>query len=204
MNNKISSKDLSFAEVIESNLSSWTSQCWNWQNIPSFGSLVTTSHEDSKIFGIVHTITTGSADTNRIPTTYQKTKEELLTQQPQIFEFLQTTFSSITIGYQENNKTYYHLAQKPPQIHNFVQNAQDETYKLFFENEQFLSLLFNISNQIFNLDELLLAFIKHIKEKKLLDANNIQQFIESFAMHSKNDYQALKVFLHRTEQLIKN
>lgn len=202
MNSKPSFKDNSFAEIIESNLSTWSAQCWNWQESPTFGSLVITSHGPLKIFGIVQSITTGSIDQIRQPIAYQKTEEELLAQQPQIFEFLQTTFTNITIGYQESDRVFYHLAQKPPKIHAFVQNASDEQYKLFFENEQFLHLLFNMSNQIFNLDELLLALLKQLSVKNLLNKKNLNNFIENFALQHKNDYQTLKIFLQRTERLL--
>lgn len=202
MNNKPSSKTNSFAEVVESNLSNWSAQCWDWKKSPTFGSLVTTSHESLKIFGIVYSIQTGSMDPVRQPIAYQKTEEELLTEQPQIFEFLQTVFTSITIGYEEKNKIFYHLAQKPPKIHAFVQNASDDEYKLFFENEQFLHLLFNMSSQIFNLDELLLALLKQLATKNLLHQQNLNSFIENFAMLRKNDYQTVKIFLQRTERLL--
>lgn len=202
MNKHQSSHKNSFAEIIESNLSLWTAQCWEWDNSPSFGSLVITSHNSLQIFGIVHNIKTGSMDPIRQPVPYQKTEEELKQEQPQIFEFLQTTFTCITIGYQENNKIFYHLPDKPPKIHAFVSNATPEQYQQFFAQEQFLHLLFNLSNQIFNLDELLLAILKQLLQKKILSAESLDNFIETFAMLCKNDYQKLKVFLQRTDLLI--
>ena len=191
-----------FAEVMESNLFEWKAQSWNWNNSPSFGSLVVTTHNSLKIFGIVHTIQTGSMDSARYPTPYQKTEEELQAEQPQIFEFLQTTFTCITIGYQENNKIFYHLPEKPPKIHAFVENASDQLYKQFFAQEQFLHLLFNLSNQIFNLDELLLALLKQLQQKNILSEQNLNDFIETFAILSKNDYQKLKIFLQRANKLL--
>lgn len=195
-------KNKSFAEIIESNLSEFKAQCWNWNQSPSFGSLITTSHNSLQIFGIVHTIQTGSMDPHRYPTPYQKTEEELQKEQPQIFEFLQTTFTCITIGYQENGKIFYHLPEKPPKIHAFVNNASSEEYQQFFAQEQFLHLLFNLSNQIFNLDELLLALLKQLQQKKVLDSQNLNNFIETFSILCKNDYQKLKIFLQRTNQLL--
>ena len=202
MNKHLSSHKASFAEIIESNLSSWTAQCWQWDNSPSFGSLVITTHNSLQIFGIVHSIKTGSMDPIRQPIPYQKTEEELKREQPQIFEFLQTTFTCITIGYLENNTFFYHLPDKPPKIHAFVTNATQEQYQQFFAQEQFLHLLFNLSNQIFNLDELLLAILKQLLQRKIMPPDNLNSFIETFAMLCKNDYQKLKVFLQRTDLLI--
>ena len=197
-----SSHKTSFAEIIESNLYSWTAQCWQWDNSPSFGSLLVTSHNSLQILGIVHSIKTGSMDPIRQPVPYQKTEEELKQEQPQIFEFLQTTFTCITIGYLENNTFFYHLPDKPPKIHAFVSNATQDQYQSFFAQEQFLHLLFNLSNQIFNLDELLLAILKQLLQKKIITPDNLNNFIETFAMLCKNDYQKLKVFLQRTDLLL--
>ncbi len=195
-------KDQFFAEIIQSSLSEWTAQCWNWNTYPTFGSLVTTSHESLKIIGIVHTINTGSMDPIRQPIAYQKTEEELYKEQPQIFEFLQTTFTCITIGYIENNQVFYHLPDKPPKIHAFVGNATEDEYQQFFAQEQFLHLLFNLSKHIFNIDELLLTLLKSLKQKNILNQNNMNNFIEAFATLNKHDYQRLKIFLQRTQLLL--
>lgn len=202
MSKHLSSRDHSFAEIIESNLSEWTAQCWQWDNAPTFGSLVTTSHGSLQVFGIVHAIKTGSMDPIRQPFPYQKTEEELQREQPQIFEFLQTTFTCLTVGYYENNKFFYHLPEKPPKIHAFVSNATQKEYEQFFAQEQFLHLLFNLSNQVFNLDELLLAILKQLLKKDILNSKNLNDFIETFSMLCKHDYQKLKIFLQRTDQLL--
>ncbi|HSW75481.1 MAG TPA: hypothetical protein VLG50_00405 [Candidatus Saccharimonadales bacterium] len=188
-----------FSEIIQGNLSQWTGQCWKWDVMPTFGSLVITSHGPLSIFGIVHTITTGSMDPIRFPTPYQKTEQELLLQQPQIFEFLQTTFSCITIGYEQHDKIFYHLPGLPPKIHAFIGNASIDQCERFFSSEQFLHLLFNL--QLTNMDELLLALLKNLHEKKVLNATNFHNFIETFSMLCKNDYQKLKIFLQRTNHL---
>src|SRR5690349_14278413 len=96
-----------FAEVIESSLHGFLAQTWQWDNFPAFGSLVTVTSNKRTHLAIVHQIKTGSMDPIRYPFPYQKTEEELLAEQPQIFEFLKTAFSCLTIGYQEKGKLYY-------------------------------------------------------------------------------------------------
>lgn len=202
MNKPLSLHNDPFAEVIQSNISSWTAQCWAWDNSPAFGSLVVTNYNSLHIFGIVHSINTGSMDPIRQPFPYQKTEDELKQEQPQIFEFLKTTFTCVTVGYEEDATFFYHLAQKPPKIHAFVHNATHNQYEQFFAREQFLHVLFNLSNQIFNLDELLLAILKQLMERKILTLNNLNNFIETFAVLYKNDYQKLKIFLQRVDLLL--
>ena len=76
-----------FAEVIESSLHTWLAQSWQWDETPTFGSLVTVTTPKWTLFGLVATVQTGSLDSMRHPFPYKKTHEELLTEQPQIFEF---------------------------------------------------------------------------------------------------------------------
>ncbi|MCF7900082.1 hypothetical protein K9K77_01100, partial [Candidatus Babeliales bacterium] len=99
-----------FAEIVESSLTVWTAQSWEWNTFPEFGSLVVVPEKKRNLFGIVHQINTGSIEPGRYPFTYQKTQEELFKEQPQIFEFLKTTFSCITLGYQEQEKMFHTIA----------------------------------------------------------------------------------------------
>ncbi|TET06713.1 hypothetical protein E3J79_01255 [Candidatus Dependentiae bacterium] len=188
-----------FAEVIESSLQGWLAQSWQWNCFPVFGSLVTIKTKKRHIFGIVHQIQTGSMDPMRHPFPYQKTEEELLQEQPQIFEFLKTTFSCLTLGYCENEKIIYLLAPEPPQIHSFVTMASKEASIRFFSNEQYLHLIFNASHQLFNIDELLLAMLKQQALFGLLNEAIILHFVETFSLLTGNDYRRLKLFLQRVE-----
>jgi hypothetical protein len=94
MNNK------HFAEIIISSLQQWTAQSWQWNDRPDFASLMVVQDGQRTIFGLVYAIQTGSWQTERTPFPYQKTEEELLRDQPHIFEFLQTTFTCLTVGFQ--------------------------------------------------------------------------------------------------------
>jgi len=188
-----------FAEVIESSLQGWLAQSWQWNSFPSFGSLVTIETKKRQLFGIVHQIQTGSMDPQRHPFPYQKTEDELLAEQPQIFEFLKTTFQCLTLGYHEGSKIVYLLAPEPPQIHSFVSIACKESTVRFFANDQYLHLIFNAANHIFNLEELLLAMLKQQALLGLLTEAKITHFIEAFSLLTGNDYRRLKIFLQRVE-----
>ncbi len=192
-----------FAEVIQSSLAGWTAQSWKWDKFALFGSLVTVQSNKWTLFGIVHQMSTGSADPVRAPMTYQKTEEELLAEQPQIFEFLKTTFSCLTIGYQEKGTVQYLLAPEPPKIHAFVQYASREQYQQFFASENFLHVLFGMAHQVINIDELLLAILRNLAAHELLSEAKITKMIEIYSLLTANDYRRLKLFLQRAEQLLK-
>lgn len=191
-----------FAEVIESSLTGWLAQSWKWNVLPLFGSLVIINDKNRTLFGIVHQVKTGSIDPVRYPFTYQKTEEELMQEQPQIFEFLKTTFSCLTIGYYENGTLFHLLAPAPPKIHAFVSPADIDLCKKVYSSHHFLHILFSLQNHIFNLDELLLAIIHQQSELKILSPQLLRTFIQNYALLTGNDYQRIKLFFQRIESLL--
>lgn len=191
-----------FAEVIESSLSGWTSQSWQWNRFPIFGSLVTIETVSRTLFGLVYQTQTGSMDPTRYPFPYQKTEQELLAEQPQIFEFLKTTFMSMTVGYVDHGHMVHLLAPEPPHIHAFVQEASKQQSSLFFSNEQFLHLIFGASAQQINLDELLLATLKYQKSLGILTQERLKMCLQTYALLIGNDYRRLKFFAQRTQHSI--
>ena len=190
-------------EVIESSLLGWLVQSWQWDYFLPFGSIALIETSQRTVLGIVHQIQTGSMDPVRYPFPYKKTEDELLRDQPQIFEFLKTTFSCITIGYQEKGTIFYQLAPEPPKIHSFVGLASKDLNHQFFADERYLHVLFGLTNQIMNLDELLLAMLKHRTDLGLLTKERIEDFIHTFSLLTGNDYRRLKLFLQRAQSVIK-
>lgn len=191
-----------FAEVMESSLQTFVAQCWDWDKMPQFGSLVTVEDGKRTIFALVYQIQTGSMDPVRYPFPYKKTHQELLAEQPQIFEFLKTTFSCIALGYSEKSHIYHLMPPEPPKIHNFVCLATGEHYREFMAKNAYLPLIFAFSGAIGNIDELLLAILKNqavfeggLKPEKMAD------FIETYSMLTGNDYRRLKLFLQRAGEI---
>lgn len=191
-----------FAEVIESSLNNWKGQCWQWDNFPQFGSLVSIETTDRTFFGLVYEIQTHSLDPHRTPIAYQKSEVELKKEQPQIFEFLHTTFSCLTVGYSQNSTLLYQLAPEPPKIHSFISLANREQVLQFFMQEQYLHLIFSFPHQSFALDELLLALLKRLSDLKVLTEPLLVTFLETFSLLTANDYRRLKIFLQRAGPLL--
>ncbi len=193
-----------FAEVIESSLQTFTGQCWQWNKTPEFGSLVIIENKNRTLFGIVYQMQTGSMDPARYPFPYQKTYEELLAEQPQIFEFLKTTLSCLNVGYQEKSKLLYLLPPEPVSIHAFIRPATHEESKIFFANNRYLHLIFGAGAQIPCLDELLLTLLKQQAQLKSLKDAHLHDFVATFSLLCGNDYRRLKLFLQRAESILKN
>jgi hypothetical protein len=197
---KSTAKRHCFAEIVESSLTNWTAQSWKWDSFPEFGALVVVPEKKRNLFGIVHQINTGSLEPGRYPFTYQKTQEELQREQPQIFEFLKTTFSCITLGYQEHEKIFHSIAPEPPKIHSFVGPLSGQEYKQFFVSPTFMHLIFSSSN-IENIDEILIAVITHLKKQEILNAEKLSELIDTYTLLIGNDYRRLKLFLGRIQNL---
>lgn len=195
-------KSSAFAEIMESSLQTFVAQCWEWDKTPQFGSLVTVEDGKRTIFALVYQIQTGSMDPVRYPFPYKKTHEELLAEQPQIFEFLKTTFICISLGYLEKGRVFHLMPPEPPKIHSFVSFATSEQYREFMAKNGYLPLLFAFSGQICNLDELLLAILKNQASTGGLKPEKMADFIETYSMLTCNDYRRLKLFLQRAQALI--
>lgn len=191
-----------FAEIISSSLTEWTAQTWRWDDFPEFGSLVIATSKDYTTFGIVTSITTGSLDAGRHPFTYQKTEEELLREQPQIFEFLKTTFTCIAIGFQHKGSIAHHIQPKPAKIHAFVAPCPPELLKDFLATDHYLHILFAHIENSMHLDELLLAIIKQMKHHSILHETRLEKFIDLFALLIDKDYRRLKLFIHKAVSLL--
>ncbi|MCB9493184.1 MAG: hypothetical protein H6679_02835 [Epsilonproteobacteria bacterium] len=191
-----------FAEIVESSLELATAQCWQWDYFPEFGSLVQINQKERTLIGCVSHIQTGSMDPTRYPFPYQKTEDELAAEQPQIFEFLKTTFSVQVLGYQENNKFFYQLPPKPSKIHAFVKHCDKELYQQFLQQHDYLHVLFACSSQHHNLDELLLALLKNLATQQLLSKALLENFCHTFSLLTGNDYRRLKLFLQRVQHLL--
>ncbi len=191
-----------FAEIVESSLHSWQAQCWEWDTMPSYGSLLTVTIGSRTIFGIVHEITTAPTDTHRAVFTYKKSEDELRRDHPHIFEFIHTTFRCLTLGYLENERMLYQLAPEPPKIHAFVTKATTHELKLLFSQEQYLPMLFAHAQHIFSLDDLLLSLLKQMSEAQLLTDERLKNFTATFSLLTANDYRRLKLFLQRAQGML--
>lgn len=201
MNQPKIAKPHCFAEVIQSSLQSFTAQSWNWDYFPAFGSLVTIKTEKRTLFGIVYALQTGSSDTGRYPFTFQKTEDELRAEQPQIFEFLQTTFSCLVVGFLENNELIYQIGPEPAKMHTFVYHATQTETRHFFSSSSYLYLIFN-APEVTVSDELFLSLLKTKKELGLLTRESFLTFIETISLVTGDDYRKLKILMNRAHPLL--
>lgn len=193
-----------FGEIIESSLTHWKVQCWQWDVMPAFGSLVVITQGSSTIYGIVTHIQTGSNDPGRVPFAYQKTEEELHREQPQIFALLQTTVTCMIVGYEDEHTLLYQLPPYPTKIHAFVQQATPDQLRAFYARPTFLPMLANQSSLFVSIEDVLLTIIKQLHELNMLERGYLDECIRMFSTIIGNDYRRLKMFTHRLEHLLQS
>jgi hypothetical protein len=188
-----------FAEVIESSLQKYRCQSWSQELIPEFGSLVLTSK--SNIWGLVYDVQTAPNDPIRQPQALRLTDEELQKQHPQIYNFIETTFSAIVVGHGSNH-IFYHLSPFAAKLHSFVKKASIDEEKVFFKDYAYLDMIFENSQNIVNLNELLLAIINRYNKLGLLNNQLIAEFINNLSHLYGNDYIKLNLLLKRMDNLL--
>lgn len=189
-----------FAEITESSLLAATGQSWQWDTPPAFGSLVSIDAGSHSLIGVVSHIQTGSHDPLRYPFTYQKTEEELRAEQPQIFEFLRTTFTINIVGYTRNDQLLFVTPPHPAKIHSFVAPCASAHAESFFKTTGFLGMLWNHHASLPNFDELLLALMINHWDLTFSRKQFTVELFEQFSLLSGNDYRRLKLLLARVEQ----
>lgn len=189
-----------FAEITESSLLTATGQSWQWDTPPAFGSLVSIDTGTSTLIGVVSHIQTGSHDPLRYPFTYQKTEAELRAEQPQIFEFLRTTFTINMVGCTRDEKLFFVTPSHPAKIHSFISPCSQALTERFFSTPAFLGMLWNHQTNIQNFDELLLALMINHWELTFARKQFIVELFEQFSLLTGNDYRRLKLLLARVEQ----
>ena len=196
-----SKQDHYFSEVIESSLNHFVAQCWQWNILPTFASLVEVHNNQQIILGCVTQIKTESSDPTRKPFAYQKTEAELLNEQPQIFELLKSTFTVHIIGYKDltTNKVIYRTPLQPSKIHAFVKQTSEQIFAEVFSQPHFLPMFFTFQNSTTNLEELLLAILCQVHQKNLITKEFFHTFYQNFALLNSNDYKRVKLFFERIE-----
>lgn len=192
----------SFAEIIQSSITQAVGLCWNWSDLPTLCSLVKINQANYILYGCITNITTGSNDPLRKPFAYKKTEAELMQEQPQIFAFLQTTFTITLLGYSKLNEPIsYLLPPQPPKIHNFIEYASASEAANFFATQEFLNLFCMPTEQGVNLNELLLALVRYLREIGIFNENFIQSLCQYRSMMHAFDYKELKLFMQRLEKI---
>jgi hypothetical protein len=194
-----------FGEVIESSITGFIFQTWDWKAKCPFGSIIMVKNEEETVYGIVYQIKTGSQDSNRQAYTYQKPLEQLEREHPHIFSFLKTTVYALPLGYKKSNTIVDSLPQKPCLIHAFVGPADaKELQTLLTSNYSFLNHLFALQADLFSIDELLLSLLIYQQSIDPLFKTNLISFLSAYSSLIGHDYNRLRFFTEKIVHILRS
>ncbi len=162
-----------------------------------FGSFVRISCEsaDLECFAVVHDVVTGPIDGVHRPSAFGLNREQLLLEQPQIFALLRTDLHATIVGYKKGRSAFQHLPPRPPEVHDFVYEANEEDIEAITRDFEFLRLLAAVKNV--PADELLAAAVREAYLRSGEEKAFLLKAGQAFAQMFRSDYERLVSVLRK-------
>ena len=189
-------------EIVESNCTEFTAECYELHAIPPLGSLVKVTAPTIEIFGIVCQSGTASIEPGRHPVARGKdeTSEEAVYQSsPQLMKLLRSEFQVLVVGHSIDRKIYQYLPSKPAHIHAFVQVCSPEEIKQFSQSFDFLSILVNNRSQI-PVEEVVAASLREMSKAQTDPHAFLVAGGKALTIILSGEYHRLKTILARLKQ----
>ena len=164
---------------------------------PRFGSFlrVPSGKDGVSIIAVVHDVLTGPIDGVHRTSAFGLTREQLQSEQPQIFALLRTDIHASIIGYVKGSQSFCHLPPHPPEVHDFVHHATAHDITLITEDFDFLRLLSSLST--LPTDELLAAAIREAYVAGGKDHKFLERAGQSLCQLFRADYDRLVSILKK-------
>ena len=195
-----------FGEILSSSITEMVAACWQDQDgglpsdgglLPRFGSFVRVDSKEQglDIFAVVFDVVTGPRDSLHKPAALRLSRDQLRSQQPQIFSLLQTETHCATVGYRHQGRYHCGLPPLPPMVHDFVFKATAEEVVAITEGLEFVRFVSRITS-VPN-DELVVAAITEAYAARGNDYSFLVQAGQSLAQSFGSDYDRLTAALRK-------
>ena len=164
---------------------------------PRFGSFLAVGSREKKtrIIAVVNNVLTGPVDGVHRPSAFGLSREELRTQQPQIFALLRTDVHASIIGFIEDGRAFQHLPPHPPEVHDFVYHATTSDIERVTSDFDFLRQLSYAGDG--PVDELLAATIREAFTARGNDEEFLHRAGQAFSQLFRSDYERLVSILKK-------
>jgi hypothetical protein len=187
------------AEVIETGTSEFKAECYELHALPPLGSLVKTMGGQTGIYAIVYNASTSSIEPGRRPIARGKgepDEEAVYRSNPQLSRLLRSEFSSLVVGFSEDDVVLQRLPPTPARIHSFVYMCSDEEVRVFSRSLDFLTVLLSARVQA-SLEEVTAAALRQFSRAH----EEPRQFLISAGKETSvllgSDYARLRAILAR-------
>ena len=142
----MNTKSERLGEVIASNTTGFTAQCYELYELPSLGSLVKTRDGELELYAVVYQATTEGLEPGRKPIARGKdeaSEEAIFETSPQLSKLLRSEFSALVVGHKNGDKILQYLPPRPARIHSFVHACTEKETQAFSQSFGFLNILVN-------------------------------------------------------------
>ena len=192
------------AEVISSTITQLSAECFAIDDQapdippkPRFGSFLKINSEENGliIYAVVYNVTTGPQDSIHKPSALGMTRQQLQLEQPHIFSLLKTQVHAAVVGHSIAGRMFQHLPPQPPEVHDFVYNAEAEEIMAVCEGFEFLRLLANVTEV--PTDELMAATIREAHRAAAAGDEFLVEAGRALSYILRTDYDRLLAILRK-------
>lgn len=129
-------------EIVEASTTRFVAVSTRAFEPPPFGGFVRVSSMDQVSYAVVAHVTHESVDPSRRAIPLGRTWEELVSEQPQVFDLLQTSFEAICVAHSRSGSAISpFLPPSPPRVHDFVALCTDEEVRALTDDLTFVRTL---------------------------------------------------------------
>ena len=162
---------------------------------PRFGSFVKVSAGEGTIYGAVANVETASFDSARRAMAFGMPWDQLVREQPQIVELLQTEFDTVVIGYGDGDTLHHYLPPYPPRLHDFVERCTPTEVAALTDSLEFVRTLAGLRDT--PVHELVAAAIREASLARGRDELFVNEAARAVAELFKDDYELAMSIVRR-------
>lgn len=162
---------------------------------PRFGSFVRVGRNGDGLFGVVSDAQTKPFGDNRLATAFGLPWDELVKQQPQITELLDTTFDVATVGFSNDTGLHHYLPPYPPRVHEAVFACDPTEVAALTDSLEFVRTLASLDQR--PVHELVAAAIREAWHARGRDDAFLSEASRVVADLFKDDYDTAMAIVRR-------
>jgi hypothetical protein len=184
-------------EVVEASTTRFRSIASKVFEPPRFGSFVKVSSDAGQTYGVVSGVETGSFDSARRTMAFGMPWDQLVREQPQLMELIQTEFDTVVIGYGAGDSLHHFLPPYPPRLHDFVSSCSPTEVAALTDSFEFVRTLAALRDG--PVHELVSAAIREASLARGRDARFIAEAARAVAELFKDDYDLAMSIVRRLQ-----
>jgi len=162
---------------------------------PRFGSFVKVASGDGHVYGVVAAVETASFDSARRAMAFGMPWDQLLREQPQLAELIQTEFDAVVIGYGAGESLHHYLPPYPPRLHDAVAPCTPTEVAALTDSLEFVRTLAGLKEAPTH--ELVSAAIREASSARGRDEAFVAEAARAVADLFKDDYDLAMAIVRR-------